>query len=100
MKLVALFFPALIAVYMNREKKESKNEAFSNIFTYAMFVIAVNVSVMSVLTYVLGLDGLTISVFESFSFFIVYTVLACAASAFIGGLVRILKKTMNKENQE
>lgn len=85
---------------MNREKKESKNEAFSNIFTYAMFVIAINVSVMSVLTYVLGLDGLTISVFESFSFFIVYTVLACTASAFIGGLVSILKKTMNKENQE
>lgn len=101
MKIIALFFPALIAVYMNsKHLMNNLKDGFSLFFTYGMFAIAINITVMGVITYVLGLDGLTISVFESFSFFMIYTVLSCATSVFMGMLVKILRKTSSKEDLE
>ena len=95
MKIIVLFFPAFIALQMNRkEEKNLKKDILNLVFMYCMFVIAINLSVMAVITYVLGLSDLTISVFESFSFFIIYTVLSCACSAFIGGLTKILRKNI------
>ena len=95
MKLIALFFPALIAFGMNRKEEiVFEKDWFQLIFMYCMFVIAINLFVMGVITYVLGLDGLTISVFESFSFFIIYTVLSCGSSIFIGLLTKILRKNI------
>lgn len=95
MKIIALFFPAFIALQMNRkEEKNLKKDILNLVFMYCMFVIAINLSVMAVITYVLGLSDLTISVFESFSFFIIYTVLSCVCSAFIGGVTKILRKNI------
>lgn len=95
MKLIALFFPALIAFGMNKKEEISlQKDWFPLIFMYCMFTIVINLAVMGVITYVLGLDGLTISVFESFSFFIIYTVLSCGCSVFVGFLTRILRKNI------
>ena len=93
MKIIALFFPALVALKMNKKEEQSlKKELFDSAFMYCMFVIAINLFVISVITYVLGVDGLTIAVFESFSFFVLYTASSCCCAAFIGGLTKILRK--------
>ena len=95
MKFIALFFPAFIAFGLNKKENVSlKKDWFQLIFMYCMFTIVINLSVMGIITYVLGLDGLTISVFESFSFFIIYTILSCGCSAFVGGITKILKKNI------
>ena len=101
MKIIALFFPALIALQISKKKEVSvKDNLLNHIFMYCMFVIVTNVSVMAVLSYVLGMSGLTITVFESFSFFIIYTVLSCCGSAFIGGLTKILRKNIEEAVSE
>lgn len=95
MKIIALFLPALIAVKINESKDSNRRkDVFNMLFQYSMFAMVVNCFAMSVVTYVLGLDGLTISVLESFSFFIVYTVLACLSSTFFGILVKIVSKNI------
>jgi len=95
MKIIALFFPALIALRMNKKAGQSLKEGlFDCVFMYCMFVIAINLFVISVITYVLGVDGLTASVFESFSFFVLYTTTSCCCAAFVGGLTKILRKNI------
>lgn len=93
MKMIALFFPALIALKINQKEKWSLKR---DLYSYCMFVVVINVVVMGVITYVLGFDGLTDSVFVSFSFFMVYTVLSCVCSAFIGAFTKVLKKKIKK----
>ena len=95
MKIIALFLPALIAVKINERKDiNRRKDVFNMIFQYSIYTMVVNCFAMSIVTYVLGLDGLTISVLESFSFFIVYTVLACLSSTFWGILAKIVLKNI------
>lgn len=98
---IALFFPASIALKISIKKERIERKKWYDwIFTYCMFAMLINTSVMAVISYVLGLDGLTISALESFSFFIVYTVMSCMSAVFWAVLTNILRKNIEERSQK
>ena len=96
MTVIALFFPAMISLrILMADKTVAKKDFFNSIFAYCMYAIVINLSSMAMVSYVLGIDGLTISVLESFSFFIVYTVMSCFWALFVAIITKLLRRNIH-----
>ncbi len=97
MKIIALFFPAIIALKLGTRTERKEKYVWLDLLTrYSVYTIVINLSIMAIISYVLGIDGLTASVLESFSFFIVYTIMASLYAVFIVVIEKILSK--NRKN--
>lgn len=92
MKIMALFFPALIALKLNGKNDESK--IISIVFEFCMYVLLINVSVMSVISYVLHIEDVTEVALQSFSFCVIYILMACVSATFWGIFSKVLKKNI------
>lgn len=93
MILIGLFFPAMIAMAIRRKRNnEAKNDWFSGILEYGQTVLFCNLFTMIIITYVLKIDGVEITAFNSFSFFTKYVIIAIVYSALIPYLEEIIQK--------
>lgn len=82
MQLIALFFPSILGTKIYTKMEPTFESIVKNIYVYIIFTIATNVFSMFTVEYVLGVGGVVIEALNSFSFFMVYTVLSVAISVF------------------
>ena len=77
MKIIALFFPALISIsiYANRKSIELTPN-LSILIRYGIYVMAINWCDMSLTTYVFGIDNSMLEYMEKWTFFTKYVLIA------------------------
>ena len=90
---IGLFLPSFIAMII-RQKRNTGGEKqwFSVLLEYGKTVLFCNLIVMSVITYILKIDNVGITAFNSFPFFTKYVILAIVYSVSIPYLEEIIKK--------
>lgn len=91
MQFIALFFPSLLGTNFFTKVEANIESVVHYIFTYFIFVLWTNVVSIFTVTYVLGVDGVVSDALKSFSFFMIYTVMACFFSvmgAIVGKAIR------------
>lgn len=86
MQLIALFFPSILGVSNCVKLKKNFESIVRYIYTYIIFILCTNVFTMFTVVYVLGVDGVVSEALTSFSFFMIYTVMACIYSV-VGSVV-------------
>lgn len=93
MKLIGLFFPAIISVVIRQKRRnEDKRELLLILSEYGLSVLFCNLFSMILITYVLGIGDVSMSAFESFPFFTKYTVIAVIIAFVMPYLEEIYKK--------
>ncbi len=98
MQFIALFFPSVLGcVYFNKMEL-NKEGIVRYLYTYIVFVLCTNIFTMFTVTYVLGVDGVVSEALESFSFFMIYTVMACFFSTVGAKIAKIVMKNLDRWN--
>lgn len=98
MQFIALFLPSLCGCTVFSKMEMTIEGIVRYISNYFNFVLYTNVFTMFIVTYVLGLDGVVSEALESFSFFMIYTVMACFVSV-VGAIVgKVLRNNFAKWN--
>lgn len=94
MEWICLLFPACIAMNIRRRRvtKVKTADAFECIFRWAGWVIAINMLVMLVISYVLRIDGVIEEAFRSFGFFIKYIGIATVFALVLPYIVEVIEK--------
>lgn len=96
MKLIALFFPSILGTSIFMKLEAKGDSIIRYIYSYVIFVLSTNIVSMFTVVYVLGVDGVVSDALISFSFFIIYTVIACFFSV-VGAIVgKIIKNNFSK----
>ena len=81
MKLIALFGPAILSLAIKKRRMiEKKWDWFTYVKEYTVSLLSNVFLSQAVITYVLGLDGVDSTAFESFPFFTKYIVIAVACA--------------------
>ena len=98
MILIGLFFPSFITLAI-RHNRNTKGEGnwFYILLEYGQTVLFCNLFIIIVITYILKIDNIEISAFNSFSFFSKYVVMAVIYSTVIPYLEEIVKKLFHIE---
>lgn len=98
MQFIALFLPGFLGVNIFAKIEENKVGIVHYISSYCIFVLWTNIFTMFTITYVLGIEGVVSDALNSFSFFMIYTVMSCFF-AIIGALIgKVIKKNISKLN--
>ena len=98
MSFIALFLPSFCGSTVFTKMEMTMEGIARYIYTYLIFVLCTNVFTMFIVTYVLGVDGVVSEALESFSFFVIYTVMACFISV-VGAIVgKVLRNNFAKWN--
>lgn len=95
-KFIALFFPALISIfiYIRREQVE-KNSKVELLVRYGIYTLLVNWFVMSLIIYILGIEYCTLDAMESWSFFTKYVLIAVFLAWIIPYIEEIIRKSIS-----
>lgn len=98
MILIGLFFPSFITLAI-RHKRNTKREInwLYILLEYGQTVLFCNLIIIIVITYILKIDNVEISAFNSFSFFSKYVLMAVIYSAFVPYLEEMVKKIFHIE---
>lgn len=96
MRLIALFFPALISllIYTQRQSVELKLE-LRLLIRYCIYVILVNWSGMSLVTYIIGIRDCRLEYMESWPFFTKYIAIAVFFAWIIPYIEEIVRKNVH-----
>ena len=98
MQVIALFFPSFLGTSVFTKMEASIEGVIRYFYTYIHVVLCTNVFTMFTVVYVLGVDGVVSNALESFSFFMIYTIMACVFSV-LGAMVgKILRNNFAKWN--
>lgn len=93
MILIGLFFPAFITLAIRQRRNAGRGKGWLCILLeYGQAVLFCNLIVMITITYILKIDNVEISAFNSFPFFTKYVVIAVAYSALIPYLEEMVRK--------
>lgn len=93
MKIIGLFAPALISVWIKYLRDEKKICQMPMILIEYGIYVLVNVLVTTgIITYGLNMDGITADAFDSFPFFTKYVVIAIVAAFLTPYIEEMIKK--------
>lgn len=93
MEIIGLFFPAIVSVMIrNRRNTESDWRMPVILFRYGIYVLVNVFLTVCVITYGLGMSGVTADAFNSFPFFTKYTVIALATAVVVPYVEEIIGK--------
>ena len=93
MKMIALFFPALISISIYARRRHIKLDLDVRLWIrYAVYVVAVNWCNMSLTTYVFGIDDSKLMYMENWPFFTKYVFIAILLACGLPYLVEVAKK--------
>ena len=93
MKIIGLFFPALISLQIfYRRNPDKKNDVIGAMGLYAKYCLIENLIIMILLNYGLGLEGVAEEAFSSFQFFIKYMVIAIVLSVIVPFIHEVITK--------
>lgn len=93
MQVIGLFFPAIVSVMIrNRKNAESGWRMPTILFRYGIYVLINALLTVCVITYGLGLSGVTVDALNSFPFFTKYTVIALILAILVPFLEEIIGK--------
>ncbi|MCH5261473.1 MAG: hypothetical protein J1F42_01010 [Lachnospiraceae bacterium] len=93
MEIIGLFFPAIVSVWIKHTRNTHLTWNMPKIlFEYGIYVL-INVLITGcTITYGLGLSGVTSDAFNSFPFFIKYTIIALVAAIVVPYIEEIIRK--------
>ena len=103
MKIISLFFPSFISVFIRHIRKNASWEMPVCLFEYGIYVLINTWITTSIVTYIFGIEEAMSTSLESFSFFTKYTVIAIIMAIFIPYVEEIINKyisvrfTVNEE---
>lgn len=108
MILIGLFLPAFVTMAIRQKRNNGcEKQWFFILLEYSQNVLFCNLIVMSVITYILKIDNVQISAFNSFPFFTKYVILALVYSITIPYLEEFVRKLfhirftiLGKEDEE
>lgn len=103
MQFIALFFPGFIGTYLYKEIESDMESLIRYVFTYFVFVLLTNLASTFTVNYILRVDGVLGGALNSFSFFMVYTIMSCFFAIFgavLGKTVRRKLKCDRDKNQK
>ena len=93
MEFIALFIPSFITMSIKlRRGTLSESGVFSIIFEYAQNVLWTNFFVVSIVTYLLGMDDVQSNALKSFPFFTKYVVIAVIWAFFLPYIQEVGKR--------
>lgn len=93
MQVIGLFFPAIVSVMIrNRKNTESGWRMPAILFRYGIYVLVNVLLTVCVITYGLGLSGVTVDALNSFPFFTKYTVIALILAFLVPFVEEIIGK--------
>lgn len=93
MRIIGLFFPALISITIRHSRSSELTWQITQILIEYGIYVLVNVLVTtSIITYGLNISGVTVDAFDSFPFFTKYEIIAIAAAIFTPYIQEIIKK--------
>lgn len=93
MRIIGLFFPALISVSIKHARNSELTWQMPKILAeYGIYVLINVLITASNITYGLGISGVTVDALESFPFFTKYTIIAIVIAIFIPYVEEIIKK--------
>lgn len=93
MQVIGLFFPAIVSVMIrNRRNTESDWRMPAILFRYGIYVLVNVLLTVCVITYGLGLSGVTVDALNSFPFFTKYTVVALIMAILVPFVEEIIGK--------
>lgn len=93
MKMIGLFFPALISILINHSRNSERTWQFPMILVEYGIYVLVNVLITTVIiTYALNVSGVSVDALDSFPFFTKYTVIAITAAVFTPYIQEIINK--------
>lgn len=93
MQFIALFFPGFIGTYLYKEIESDMKSLIRYSFTYFIFVLWTNLTSTLTVNYILRVDGVLSEALNSFSFFMIYTIMSC----FFAILGALLGKTVRRK---
>lgn len=93
MEIIALLCPALLSVKIrfSRDREIEKN-VVSLIIEWGIYALINIFCTEIIITYLLGVDGVTVDALNSFSFFIKHTVIACVLAIIVPYIQEIIRK--------
>lgn len=93
MEIIGLFFPAIVSVWIRHSRNKELTWSMPKIlFEYGINVLVNVFTAGCIITYGLGVSGVTADALNSFPFFIKYTVIALAAAAIVPYVEEIIRK--------
>lgn len=93
MQVIGLFFPAIVSVMIrNRRNTESGWRMPAILFRYGVYVLLNVLLTVCVITYGLGVSGVTVDALNSFPFFTKYTVIAIIMAILVPFVEEIMEK--------
>ncbi len=93
MEIIGLLCPAIVSVLLRERKRTLTVQSIPNLlFCYGIYVMVNVFLTTAVITYGLGLSGVTSEAFGSFSFFIKYTTIALVMAVLIPYVEEIIRK--------
>lgn len=93
MEIIGLFFPAIVSMLVkNRGNMKSDWHMPGVFFRYGIYVLANVFLTVCIITYGLGVSGVTSDAFNSFPFFIKYTAIALVMAGVVPYVEEIIGK--------
>lgn len=94
MEFICLLLPACVAMSIRcrRLQKVKIFHVSELVFGWAKWVLALNILTMGIITYVLRVEGVVADAFNSFSFFLKYTLIGIAFAVVLPYVVEIMEK--------
>ena len=96
MQFIALFLPSFLGCSVYEKMNRNIDGIIRYIYIYFLLVMGTNIFTMFIITYVLGVDNVISEALKSFSFFMIYTVMACVVSIAEGFVAKIIKSNFAK----
>ncbi len=81
MKIIGLFFPALISLKISMARENGKADIIQVIIRYGLYVLLDNWLAQVIITYVLGMSDVAADALDSFPFFTKYVVITAIVAA-------------------
>lgn len=93
MEIIGLFFPAIVSVLIsNRRNTEADWRMPRVLFKYGTYVLVNGFLTECIIVYGLGMSGVTSEAFDSFPFFIKYTMIALVMAVIVPYVEAIIGK--------
>lgn len=96
MSIIALFFPAFISLNIRYKRKKMYDQKVAGfILKYGIYVLINTFVTQAIITFLLRMDGIEMSAFSSFPFFIKYVMIASVIAFLTPYVEEILEKSIN-----
>lgn len=93
MEMIGLLCPAMVCVLIRERKNTDEKRTVPDIFFWYGIYVLINVFLTTaIITYGLGISGVTSDALSSFPFFIKYTVIALIMAIFVSFVEEMIRK--------